>query len=92
VTAVITRSRKESTMSEKKTKKAPSAERAPTITPADFVVGWQKCASLTEAREKLGSGASARAQRMRKAGVKLQAFASGRTPIDVKALNALIAK
>lgn len=78
-------------MAEKKTKKA-VAPRGPMISPEDFVVGWQKCGSLAEAREKLGNGASARAGRMRKAGVKLQQFAPGRLPIDAKALNALIAK
>lgn len=76
-------------MSEKKTKK-PSAPRGPTVSPEDFVVGWQKATSLAEAREKLGSGASSRAQRMRKAGVKLQQFAPGRMPLDVAALNKLI--
>lgn len=78
-------------MSEKKLKK-PAAPRGPTITPEAFVVGWQKCESLAEAREKLGNGASSRAGRMRKAGVKLKEFAPGRQPIDAKALNALIAK
>ena len=79
-------------MSEKKTKKAPAekAPRGPTISPEEFVVGWQKCETLAEAREKLGSGASSRAGRMRKAGVKLKVFAPGRSPIDAKALNALI--
>lgn len=79
-------------MSEKKAKapKTEKAPRLPTISPEDFVTGWQKCSSLAEAREKLGAGASSRAGRMRKAGVKLQEFAPGRKAIDVKALNALI--
>jgi hypothetical protein len=68
----------------------PRAPRSPSVAPEVFVAEWQKCESLADAREKLGNGASSRAQRLRKAGVKLRAFAPGRHPIDVKALNALI--
>lgn len=66
------------------------AERTPTVSAEEFVVAWQAAENLAAAKETLGAGASSRAQRMRKAGVKLKKFPSSRAPIDVKALNALI--
>lgn len=76
-------------MAEKK-KKDPTTPRVPAIDAETFVKTWQKAKSAGEARELLGAGASGRAQRMRKAGVKLKEFPAGRKPLDVKGLNALI--
>ena len=68
----------------------PNAKRAGALTPEEFVMAWQKCESNAQANEAIGLGASARAARLRKAGVKLRKFSPGRAPLDVKALNALI--
>lgn len=62
----------------------------PSIPAVDFVKAWQAAGSLEEARKTLGDGASSRAARMRKAGVKLKEFAGGGRKLDVAALNALI--
>lgn len=75
-----------------KTKKngEPRAPAGPKVPAEEFVVAWQAAESLAEARTKLGPGASSRAARFRKAGVKLKEFPGGGRRIDVKALNALI--
>lgn len=82
---------------EKKVKKLtkkngePRKPPAPSVPAKDFVMAWQAATSLAEAKSKLGGGASSRAARMRKVGVKLKEFSGGGRPLDVAALNALIA-
>ena len=69
---------------------APRSPAKPSVPVESFVVAWQACATLAEAKEKLGDGASSRAARLRKEGVKLKEMAGSRKKIDVAALNALI--
>lgn len=79
-------------MAEKAKKKngEPRKAPAPSVPAEEFVVAWQAAATLSEAKEKLGDGASSRAARLRKAGVKLKKLSSGRGKLDVDALNDLI--
>lgn len=74
----------------KKKNGEPRKAPAPSAPAEEFVVAWQSATSLTEAKEKLGGGASSRAARLRKAGVKLKKLSSGRGKLDVAALNDLI--
>lgn len=77
---------------EKKARKPrdPNKPAAPVVPAATFVKTWQGATSLAEARATLGAGASSRAARMRKAGVKLKEFSGGGRALDIAALNALI--
>lgn len=76
---------------EKKKSTKPRKTPAPSVPAVEFVKAWQGAANLTEAKAKLGDGASSRAARMRKAGINLKEFEGGGRKLDVAALNALIA-
>jgi hypothetical protein len=80
-------------MAEKKAKKSgePRKTPEPSVPATEFVQKWQGAKSLADAKTLLGDGASSRAARMRKAGVKLKEFAGGGRKLDVAGLNALIA-
>jgi len=81
-------------MAEKKSKSANGTPRTtpnkPAVPAMEFVKTWQASASLDEAKAKLGEGASSRAARMRKEGVKLKEMPGGGRKLDVAALNAII--
>lgn len=73
-------------------KKGNGKPREPSVPVEEFVTIWEKCNSLEEAKAELGNGASARAQRIRDAGVPLKKMPGGRTKMDIVALSALIGK
>jgi hypothetical protein len=65
------------------------------LTHEEFVTAWAKAKSLDDVVAATGMsrvGVQARASRLRKAGVRLRRFARAKQPIDVKGLNALLAR